>query len=300
MLVSSETGSGKTTQIPQFVFFDEYASGKMVACTQTRRIAATSVARRVASEMDVKLGEEVGYSVRFDNTTNDIITRLKYMTDGLLLREAMEDGTFSKYASDLPNTTRPVPYKQQQSCVIVDEAHERTLATDILMALLKQAVSRRPDLKVVIMSATLEVDKFQDYFRSTSLLKVAGRPFPVQIQYLSGATPHYLLDAIRVVKHIQRTMPSGDILLFLLSVSEIEQTCSILRETEEGLEVLPLYVSLSPAEQDQVFGKSSSRKCVVATNIAETSLTIDGIVYVVGKIFEQLEILYLRIWVTDS
>lgn len=185
--------------------------------------------------------------------------------------------------------------------MIIDEAHERTLATDILMALLNQAVSRRPDLKVIIMSATLDAEKFRDYFGRASLLNVVGRTFPVQTLCLSEATPHYFSLAIRVVKQIHQTMATGDILLFLLTVDEIEQACSMLRNTTEGLEVLPLYASLPPAQQGRVFDKSSSRKCVVTTNIAETSLTIDGIVYVIGKIFEQLGILsHLGICVTDS
>jgi pre-mRNA-splicing factor ATP-dependent RNA helicase DHX15/PRP43 len=185
--------------------------------------------------------------------------------------------------------------------VIIDEARERTLATDILMALLKQAVSRRPDLKVVIISATLDADKFRDYFGGASLFNVVCRTFPVQIQYLSAATPHYLSCAMRVAKHIHQTMATGDILLFLLAAEEIERTCSMLRKTTEGLEVLPLYASLSPAKQGRVFDKSSSRKCIVATNLAETGLTIDGIVYVIGKILEQLGILsHIGIRVTDN
>lgn len=150
--------------------------------------------------------------------------------------------------------------------MIIDEAHERTLPTDILMALLKKAVSRRSDFKVVIMSATIDADKFRTYFGGASLLKVVGRAFPVQTQYLAEATPDYLSTAMRVVKHIHQTMAAGDILLFLLSVDEIEQTCSMLRKTIEGLAVLPLYSSLSPVDQRRVFDQCSSRKCIVATH----------------------------------
>jgi pre-mRNA-splicing factor ATP-dependent RNA helicase DHX15/PRP43 len=175
--------------------------------------------------------------------------------------------------------------------VIVDEAHERTLTTDILMALLKQAVSCRPSLKVIIMTATIHADKIRNYFGDAALWSVIGRPFPVEIQYLSEATPDYLSSALRVVKYIHQTMASGDILLFLPAVDEIEWTCSTLRKDTEGLEILPLHASLSPAQQHRAFGKSSSRKCIVTTNFAETSMTIDGIVYVIGKIFEQPRIL---------
>ncbi|KAF7543821.1 hypothetical protein G7Z17_g10425 [Cylindrodendrum hubeiense] len=264
MVLSSDTGSGKTTQIPQFVLFDEFASGKVVACTQPRRLAAVTAARRVAAEMDVQLGEEVGYSVRFDDCTTSDQTKLKYMTDGRLLREAMNDGNFSAY-----------------SCIIIDEAHERTKSTDILMALLKLAVASRPDLKVIIMSATIDTETFTSYFSGASTFQVLGRAHPVTINYLSEATPDYFFAALHTVKHIHEKMADGDILVFLTAVGEIEQFCSKLRDGLNNLEVLPLYASLSPLEQDKVFSRSSLRKCVVSTNVAETSVTIDGIVYVV-------------------
>ncbi|KAF7539365.1 hypothetical protein G7Z17_g12431 [Cylindrodendrum hubeiense] len=264
VVLSGDTGSGKSTQIPQFVFFDEYASGKVIACTQPRRLAVTTVARRVATEMDVPLGQEVGYSIRFDNVTSDK-TRLKYMTDGLLLREAMEDGNFSSY-----------------SCIIIDEAHERTISTDILMALLKKAVASRSDLKVIIMSATLDAGTFTNYFASSSTFRVHGGSHPVEIMYLSGATPDYFLLSLHFVKHIHENHEAGDILLFLTSVKEVEEACSMLRTAIEDMEVMSLYASLPPSEQDKVFCQSSMRKCVVTTNIAETSLTIDGVAYVIG------------------
>lgn len=149
VVMEGQTGSGKTTQIPQFVCYADLPNtkGKMVACTQPRRVAAMSVAKRVADEMDVQLGKEVGYSIRFEDMTEPGTTFLKYMTDGMLLREAMNDNTLSRY-----------------STIILDEAHERTLATDILMGLLKDIARNRPDLKVIVMSATLDVEKFQKYF----------------------------------------------------------------------------------------------------------------------------------------
>ncbi|VUC26177.1 unnamed protein product [Clonostachys rosea] len=265
ILVSGETGSGKTTQIPQFILFDEWASGKKVACTQPRRLATTSVATRTATELDVPLGEEVGYSVRFDKMTSET-TRLKYMTDGLLLSEASSDRDFSSY-----------------SCVILDEAHERTLNTDLLMALLKMATSRRPSLKVVIMSATLNIDKIRGYFPGAATFEISGKVHPVQIHYLSQSTPRYCYCAIGVVKHIHKMMPEGDILLFLPTSGDIEMVCSILRHHHKDLTVIPLYSALSRARQQEIFKESIFRKCIVATNVAETSITIDGIVYVIDS-----------------
>ena len=162
-----ETGSGKTTQIPQFVLYDDQPqiNKKMICCTQPRRVAAMSVAQRVADELDVTLGEEVGYNIRFENMTGPK-TILKYMTDGMLLREAMGDNNLSQY-----------------STIILDEAHERTLATDTMMALLKEVAERRPDLKIVIMSATLDAQKFQSYFNDAPLVAVPGRTHPVEIFY---------------------------------------------------------------------------------------------------------------------
>jgi pre-mRNA-splicing factor ATP-dependent RNA helicase DHX15/PRP43 len=190
-----ETGSGKTTQIPQFVLYDDLpqSSNKMVACTQPRRVAAMSVAQRVAEELDVPLGEEVGYSIRFEEKSGPK-TILKYMTDGMLLREAMTDHDLTRY-----------------SVLILDEAHERTLATDILMGLLKGVAKRRPDLKIIIMSATLDAQKFQGYFNDAPLLLVPGRTHPVEIFYTTEAEKDYLEAAIRTVLQIHASEPEGDI-----------------------------------------------------------------------------------------
>ena len=204
-----ETGSGKTTQIPQFVLFDDLPQlqGKMVACTQPRRVAAMSVAQRVAQEMDVTLGEEVGYSIRFEDMTGPK-TMLKYMTDGMLLREAMNDHNLTRY-----------------STIILDEAHERTLATDIMMGLLKEVVKRRPDLKLVIMSATLDAQKFQKYFMNAPLLAVPGRTHPVEIYYTPEPERDYVEAALRTVLQIHANEPEGDVLLFLTGEEEIEDAC---------------------------------------------------------------------------
>lgn len=177
-----ETGSGKTTQIPQCCveWVREYSANKKgVACTQPRRVAAMSVAARVADEMDVVLGQEVGYSIRFEDCSS-AKTILKYLTDGMLLREAMSD-----------------PLLENYSCLVLDEAHERTLATDILMGLLKEIAKQRQDLKIIVMSATLDAGKFQDYFDKVPLFSIPGRTFPVEIE--------------------------GDILLFLTGQEEIDE-----------------------------------------------------------------------------
>ncbi|MCJ1413459.1 DEAH-box ATP-dependent RNA helicase prp43, partial [Ptychographa xylographoides] len=292
-----ETGSGKTTQIPQFVLFDDLPQQqrKLVACTQPRRVAAMSVAQRVANEMDVNLGDEVGYSIRFEDVTSQK-TILKYMTDGMLLREAMNDHDLKRY-----------------STIILDEAHERTLSTDILMGLLKEVAIRRPDLKIVIMSATLDAQKFQTYFNNAPLLAVPGRTHPVEIFYTAEPERDYVEAALRTVLQIHATEPEGDILLFLTGEEEIEDACrkislevdEMIREADAGpLKVYPLYGTLPPAMQQRIFdpappprktGGRPGRKCIVATNIAETSLTIDGIVYVVDPGFSKQKVYNPRI-----
>lgn len=258
-------------------------------------MAATSVARRVSEEMDVILGEEVGYNVRFEDCSSDK-TILKYMTDGMLLREAMGDPLLSRY-----------------SAIILDEAHERTLATDILMGLIKEVAKNRPDLKVVIMSATLDAGKFQKYFNNAPIMTVPGRTFPVQVFYTSEPERDYLEAAIRTVLQIHRTEDAGDVLLFLTGEEEIEDACRKIRMegdelTREGdygpLKVLPLYSTLPPAAQQRIFEDAPAartpnghpgRKVVISTNIAETSLTIDGIVYVVDPGFSKQKVYNPRI-----
>ena len=295
MVFVGETGSGKTTQIPQFVLYDDlpHLKGTQVACTQPRRVAAMSVAARVADEMDVSLGEEVGYNIRFENRTSNK-TILKYMTDGMLLREAMEDHDLKRY-----------------SVIILDEAHERTLATDILMGLIKQITKRRLDLKIIIMSATLDALKFQKYFNDAPLLAVPGRTHPVDIYYTPEYQKDYLDSAMRTVLQIHATEGEGDILLFLTGEEEIEDACrkisleadEMIREQGCGpLDVYPLYGSLPPHQQQRIFDPAPEsfngrpgRKVIVSTNIAETSLTIDGIVYVVDPGFSKQKVYNPRI-----
>ncbi|KAI0340992.1 P-loop containing nucleoside triphosphate hydrolase protein [Trametopsis cervina] len=304
LVMVGETGSGKTTQIPQFVCYSDlpHASGKLVACTQPRRVAAMSVAKRVADEMDVPLGKQVGYSIRFEDMTEPGTTFLKYMTDGMLLREAMNDPDLKRY-----------------STIILDEAHERTLATDILMGLLKTLAKRRSDLKIIIMSATLDALKFQKYFslvpgESAPLFKVPGRTHPVEVFYTQEPEPDYVEAAIRTVLMIHRAEEPGDILLFLTGEEEIEDACRKIKleaddlinqdpESVGPLVCIPLYSSLPPQQQQRIFdpapparaGGPPGRKVVISTNIAETSLTIDGIVYVVDPGFSKQKVYNPRI-----
>ncbi|KAI8833687.1 P-loop containing nucleoside triphosphate hydrolase protein [Chytriomyces cf. hyalinus JEL632] len=299
LILVGETGSGKTTQIPQFLLYDDMPqrSGMQIACTQPRRVAAMSVAKRVADELDVVLGEEVGYSIRFEDCTSSR-TVLKYCTDGMLLREAMNDPLLSRYSG-----------------IILDEAHERTLQTDILMGLLKEVCRKRPDLRLIVMSATLDAGKFQSYFDDAPLLVVPGRTFPVDIFYTPEPERDYLEAAIRTVLQIHTCEDPGDILVFLTGEEEIEDACrKISGEINHlinaqpdhvgDLKVVPLYSTLPPQMQQRIFedappprkkGGPPGRKVVVSTNIAETSLTIDGIVYVIDPGFSKQKVYNPRI-----
>eukprot|EP01116_Phalansterium_solitarium_P017382 TRINITY_DN4265_c0_g1_i1.p1 TRINITY_DN4265_c0_g1~~TRINITY_DN4265_c0_g1_i1.p1 ORF type:complete len:701 (+),score=266.70 TRINITY_DN4265_c0_g1_i1:75-2177(+) len=289
-----ETGSGKTTQIPQFMCDYGFLKNKqMVGCTQPRRVAAMSVSKRVADEMDVELGDTVGYSIRFEDNTSPR-TMLKYLTDGMLLREAMSDPLLERYG-----------------VIILDEAHERTLSTDVLFGLLKEVIKNRRDLKLIVMSATLDAGKFQQYFDGCPLMAVPGRLHSVEIFYTPEPERDYLEAAIRTVVQIHLCEKAGDILLFLTGEEEIEDACKkIARESSNfGPEVgelkpLPLYSTLPPAQQQKIFdpvpqsktpGGPPNRKVVVSTNIAETSLTIDGIVYVIDPGFAKQKVYNPRI-----
>lgn len=186
IIVEGETGSGKTTQIPQFLLPMLAKCGiKAIACTQPRRVAAMSIAKRVSEELDVELGQHVGYTIRFEDMSCSN-TILRFMTDGMLLREAMSDGMLNRY-----------------SCIVLDEAHERTLSTDVLMGLLKEVKQKRPDLKIIVMSATLDAQKFQDYFDNAPLMRVPGRTFPVEIFYTPEAERDYVEAAVRTVVQVR-------------------------------------------------------------------------------------------------
>mmetsp|Transcript_95361 Transcript_95361/g.179293 ORF Transcript_95361/g.179293 Transcript_95361/m.179293 type:complete len:1161 (+) Transcript_95361:126-3608(+) len=273
LIVIGETGSGKTTQIIQYMAEAGYTSRGVIGCTQPRRVAAMSVAKRVAEEFGCRLGQEVGYAIRFEDQTSPE-TLIKYQTDGMLLREVLSDPTMSKY-----------------SAIMLDEAHERTISTDVLFGLLKKAVQKRPDLKLIVTSATLDAEKFSSYFFNSHIFTIPGRTFPVEILYSKDPEQDYVEAALMTVLQIHLTEPSGDILVFLTGQEEIDTACQILHERMQKLEsmtpppliILPVYSALPSEMQTMIFEPPppGCRKCIVATNIAEASLTIDGIYFVV-------------------
>ncbi|XP_044447374.1 pre-mRNA-splicing factor ATP-dependent RNA helicase DEAH1-like, partial [Triticum aestivum] len=240
-----------------------------------------SVAARVSQEMGVKLGHEVGYSIRFEDCTSEK-TMIKYMTDGMLLREFLGEPDLAGY-----------------SVVMVDEAHERTLSTDILFGLVKDIARFRPDLKLLISSATLDAEKFSDYFDSAPIFKIPGRRYPgrrypVEVHYTKAPEADYIDAAIVTILQIHVTQPPGDILVFLTGQEEIETVDEILKHKTRGLgtkipelNICPIYANLPTELQAKIFETTpeGSRKVVLATNIAETSLTIDGIKYVIDPGF---------------
>lgn len=277
LIIVGETGSGKTTQIPQYLHEAGYTKdGLKVGCTQPRRVAAMSVAARVAEEMGVKVGNEVGYSIRFEDATSDK-TILKYMTDGMLLREFLTEPDLGAY-----------------SALMIDEAHERTLHTDILFGLVKDIARFRPELKLLISSATMDAQKFAKYFDDAPIFNIPGRRYPVDIHYTPQPEANYLAAAVTTIFQIHITQPKGDILVFLTGQEEIEAAELNLQETARKLGskvpemiICPIYANLPSELQSKIFEPTppKARKVVLATNIAETSLTIDGIVYVIDPGF---------------
>ncbi|RSH84190.1 uncharacterized protein EHS24_005699 [Apiotrichum porosum] len=277
LIVVAETGSGKTTQLPQYLHEAGYTKGGLrVGCTQPRRVAAMSVAARVAEEVGTRLGQEVGYSVRFEDMTSDK-TVLKYMTDGMLLREFLTDPELSSY-----------------SAIVIDEAHERTLSTDILFGLVKDIARFRPELRLLISSATMNAQKFSEFFDDAPIFDVPGRRFPVDMFYTQQPEANYIHAAITTILQIHTTQPKGDILLFLTGQDEIEACEENLKETMQALGdkvpeliVAPIYANLPTELQTKIFEPTpeGARKVVLATNIAETSITIDGVVYVIDPGF---------------
>ena len=277
IVIVGETGSGKTTQIPQYLHEAGYTNnGMKVGCTQPRRVAAMSVAARVAEEMGVKVGNEVGYSIRFEDATSDK-TVLKYMTDGMLLRELLTEPDLGGY-----------------SALMIDEAHERTLHTDILFGLVKDIARFRPDLKLLISSATMDAQKFAAYFDDAPIFNIPGRMFEVGTHYTSQPEANYLDAALTTIIQIHTSQPRGDILVFLTGQEEIEiieqnltDTARKLGSRMKELVICPIYANLPSELQAKIFEPTppNARKVVLATNIAETSLTIDGIVYVIDPGF---------------
>uniref|UniRef100_A0A182UC60 RNA helicase n=1 Tax=Anopheles melas TaxID=34690 RepID=A0A182UC60_9DIPT len=276
LIVIGETGSGKTTQITQYLAESGFIARGKIGCTQPRRVAAMSVAKRVAEEYGCRLGQEVGYTIRFEDCTSQE-TVIKYMTDGMLLRECLVDFDLKSY-----------------SVIMLDEAHERTIHTDVLFGLLKQAVQKRPELKLIVTSATLDAVKFSQYFFEAPIFTIPGRTFPVEILYTKEPETDYLDASLITVMQIHLREPPGDVLLFLTGQEEIDTACEILYERMKSLGpdvpeliILPVYSALPSEMQTRIFDPAppGSRKVVIATNIAETSLTIDGIYYVVDPGF---------------
>ncbi|PCH33035.1 pre-mRNA splicing factor [Wolfiporia cocos MD-104 SS10] len=258
-----ETGSGKTTQLAQFLYEDGYCTYGIVGCTQPRRVAAMSVAKRVSEEMECKLGSLVGYAIRFEDCTTPE-TKIKYMTDGVLLRESLNEGDLDRY-----------------SVIILDEAHERSLSTDVLMGLLRKILSRRRDLKLIVTSATMNAEKFSSFYGNAPTYTIPGRTFPVEIFHSKSPCEDYVDSAVKQVLQIHLSLPPGDILVFMTGQEDIEVTCQVVQERLSQLDepaplaVLPIYSQMPADLQAKIFEPTPDgrRKVIVATNIAETSLT---------------------------
>ncbi|WVZ72770.1 hypothetical protein U9M48_021179 [Paspalum notatum var. saurae] len=296
-IVVGETGSGKSTQIPQYLKEAGWADGgRLIGCTQPRRLAVQTVASRVAEEAGVKLGEEVGYTIRFEDQTNPGMTMIKFLTDGVLIREMMEDPLLTKY-----------------SVIMVDEAHERSISTDMLLGLLKKIQRRRPELRLIISSATIEARSMSTFFNirrknsslgssddlpspEPAILSVEGKGYTVEIHYVEEPVSDYLQAAVNTVLLIHEKEPPGDILVFLTGQDDIDAAVKLLNEEIQhlgrhylDLVILPLYSGLPRGDQDLIFAPTSKgkRKVVLSTNIAETSLTLEGVVYVVDSGFSK-------------
>ena len=276
LIVVGDTGSGKTTQMTQYLAEEGFANRGMIGCTQPRRVAAMSVAKRVAEEVGCRLGAEVGYTIRFEDCTSPE-TKIKYMTDGMLLRECLMDNKLSKY-----------------QVLLLDEAHERSVNTDVLFGLLKKTCKIRPDLKLIVTSATLDAERFSTYFFNCPILTIPGRTYPVEILYAKEPESDYLDSALITVMQIHLSEPAGDILVFLTGQEEIDTAAEILFERMKALGpmvpelvILPVYSALPSEMQSRIFEPAplGARKVVLSTNIAETSVTIDGIYYVIDPGF---------------
>jgi ATP-dependent helicase HrpA len=264
VVVAGETGSGKTTQLPKICLELGRGVRGAIAHTQPRRLAARTVAERIADELKVPLGEAVGYSVRFsDRSGEDTLVRL--MTDGLLLAETQRDRLLRRYDT-----------------IIVDEAHERSLNIDFLLGYLARILPRRPDLKLIITSATIDPQRFSAHFGGAPIVEVSGRTYPVEVRHRPVAEESDQIEAIGdAVDELVREKP-GDVLVFLSGEREIRDTAEVLRgRLGPQVDVLPLYARLSTAEQQRVFKPGGKRRVVLATNVAETSVTVPGIRYVV-------------------
>ena len=266
IVVAGETGSGKTTQLPKMCL--ELGLGNLgtIGHTQPRRIAARSVAARIAEELQTELGDLVGYKVRFNDQISDN-TQIKLMTDGILLAEIQTDRFLNQY-----------------SCLIIDEAHERSLNNDFILGYLKQLLPRRPDLKVIITSATIDVERFSKHFNNAPIIEVSGRTYPVEVHYrpvVEEDDQDQLQGILNAVDELQAE-GRGDILIFMNGEREIRDTAEALQKQNlKHTEILPLFARLSAQEQNKIFHPSGLNRIVLATNVAETSLTVPGIKYVI-------------------
>lgn len=294
VVIVGETGSGKTTQLTQYLMEEGYAEYGLIGCTQPRRVAAMSVAKRVCDEVAAgtkergetlgekdQLGGKVGYAIRFEDCTSEH-TLIKYMTDGVLLRESLNDADLNKY-----------------SCIIMDEAHERSLNSDVLFGVLRKVVARRSDLKLIVTSATLSADTFSNYFGGVPVFRIPGRTFPVETYFAKSVQEDYVMAAVKQTLQIHFNSPPGDILIFMTGQEDIEGTCTVLAEKmarlgedSPPLLVLPMYSQLPADLQAKIFETAPKgiRKCIVSTNVAETSLTVDGIRYVIDSGFCKLKV----------
>ncbi|MDX8384256.1 MAG: ATP-dependent RNA helicase HrpA [Ghiorsea sp.] len=270
-IIAGETGSGKTTQIPKICLELGRGIFANIGHTQPRRIAARSVATRIAEELKSPIGKDVGYKIRFSDHTQPN-TYIKLMTDGILLAEIQHD-----------------PQLLQYDTIIIDEAHERSLNIDFLLGYLKNILPKRPDLKVIITSATINTERFSSFFHHAPVIEISGRSYPVEIQYrpniqseTENDAQHTLQNLLDTVDEATRHDPLGDILIFLAGEREIRETNHALQQhSMNNTEILPLFSRLTAAEQDKVFRSHTGRRIVLATNVAETSLTVPGIRFVI-------------------
>lgn len=266
IVVAGETGSGKTTQLPKMCLELGFGNLGMIGHTQPRRIAARSVAARIAEELETELGGLVGYKVRFNDQISDD-TQIKLMTDGILLAEIQNDRFLNQY-----------------SCLIIDEAHERSLNNDFILGYLKQLLPRRRDLKLIITSATIDVERFSKHFNNAPIIEVSGRTYPVEVRYrpvVEEDDQDQLQGILNAVDELQAE-GRGDILIFMNGEREIRDTAEALQKQNlKHTEILPLFARLSAQEQNKIFHPSGLNRIVLATNVAETSLTVQGIKYVI-------------------
>ncbi len=273
IIISGETGSGKTTQIPKFCLAAGRGIDGKIGCTQPRRIAAMTVSRRIAEELGEALGRSVGYKIRFKDQTSPNAF-IKIMTDGILLAETQND-----------------PYLNEYDTLIVDEAHERSLNIDFILGILKTLLKRRKDLKLIITSATIDTEKFSKAFDNAPVIEVSGRMYPVEVQYSpmepkseENDDPTHIEMAVRTMDRVLNETGTGDILVFMPTEQDIRETCELINGRKyKNTVIFPLFARLAASEQSRVFSNISARKIIVATNIAETSLTIPGIKYVIDS-----------------